>query len=585
MFSFSAISCSVLLAVVARLAFAQTGTPVQGVVADDLTGKPVGGATVTFFTHQAVRYQAVTDVSGAFRIAMEPGAYEAILEKDGFVEYLRGPWQVNSAASLAAAGADAVRMRLTMQFGRTQGASLSGVVLDSKGKPLGFAHVDLVRGPGLWYSVNAEADGHFAFRDLNPGTFELRASPPENLSHESLAHDGQTADVATYFPSSIDAAGAQTIAVKGNAEVDGFQLVVAPVFRVRGVVRDGDSHGLVPQATVRLVPMMQQPEHVVMSFNSYFAVGGEGLGPGPDEARTVTKEDGSFEFPSVRAGVWSIVAEGAPLTEANAALAPFLTGVATVNVEMNGAPNVEVFLKSVFPLPGSASWTRSEMSEGVTGARLGFVQRVDDGVIFPFWLRAGDGRSGKVTLAMVQAGEHCSNPVPSCSVLRVDRVPGGQYAVQPLPAISNDSRLIYGRTGWMLGTKPVAAGQLVDLGRSSGPVSVSVGGLGVTNGVETSNTGSVHGVVENGAGAAVVLLSEGYPRGDLGVLVFCGADGTFEAGGLVPSTYRAAAFRGLDFERLRDPKLLQQVLSGETKVEVKVDRVSEVKLKSSNWPE
>jgi hypothetical protein len=47
----------------AHFAPAETGPPLEGTVADAFTEKALPGVSVTFFTHQAVRYQAVTDAS------------------------------------------------------------------------------------------------------------------------------------------------------------------------------------------------------------------------------------------------------------------------------------------------------------------------------------------------------------------------------------------------------------------------------------------------------------------------------------------------------------------------------------------
>jgi hypothetical protein len=96
--------------------------------------------------------------------------------------------------------------------------------------------------------------------------------------------------------------------------------------------------------------------------------------------------------------------------------------------------------------------------------------------------------------------------------------------------------------------------------------------------------GGVRGTVEDGAGAAVVLVSIG-PETSFGQLVVCKPDGTFEATRLVPGAYYVAAFHGLDFEGLRDPEVLRRTLAAETKVQVASDSFVELQLKTAQWPE
>ena len=182
-----------LLAFVFQVAAAQS-RPVEGVVVNRVTGAGIAGANVTFYTPQAVRYQATTDASGAFKIAkMDLGEYRAVVEKDGFAVFPADPFRVEAGASTSP-----VRVRYQMQFAAKQDSKLAGRVLDSQGKPLALAAVDLIRGPEYRFRTLTDADGRFTFDQLAPGAYKLRAAP---------ANAG--AGVATYFPSSIDESGAE----------------------------------------------------------------------------------------------------------------------------------------------------------------------------------------------------------------------------------------------------------------------------------------------------------------------------------------------------------------------------------------
>jgi hypothetical protein len=96
--------------------------------------------------------------------------------------------------------------------------------------------------------------------------------------------------------------------------------------------------------------------------------------------------------------------------------------------------------------------------------------------------------------------------------------------------------------------------------------------------VDGALSGSVHGMVENGGGAAVVLLPEQYAQGSPGALVFCQPDGSFDALDLAAGSYRIAAYRGVDLEGLRDPELFARMLATEKKVRVELGATAEVQL-------
>jgi hypothetical protein len=191
------IALAALMGIGANTALAQNGAPLQGVplegVVVDRSGAGVAGATITFFTRQAVRYQASSDSSGGFRVgSMEPGAYEAMIEKNGFVVFPN---------ELVQAGGGPVRVRYEMQFGSARQARLTGRVLNSQDKPAANAQVDLIVSPELWHRTTADADGRFTFDKLSPGAYELRAGPPNGSTTNSITANGSTTEVATYFPS------------------------------------------------------------------------------------------------------------------------------------------------------------------------------------------------------------------------------------------------------------------------------------------------------------------------------------------------------------------------------------------------
>jgi hypothetical protein len=538
---------AVLLVFVVQLDAAQSRS-VEGVVVNPITKAGIAGASVTFYTPQAVRYQATTDPSGAFKIAeMDLGEYRALVEKDGFAVLPTELLKVEMNESTAP-----VRVRYEMQLAAKQDSKLAGRVLDSQGKPLARAAVDLIRGPEYRFRTFTDADGRFTFDQLAQGAYKLRAAPP-----------AAGAGVATYFPSSIEESGAERIMIRGTAEIDGFRLRTAPVVHVRGAAVKADGKPA-PQAIVRLVPMIQQPAHVVASVESFFTVAGESLGPGPDEARIVTGDDGSFDFPAVRAGEWRIVAN---LDE--------VSGVMPVIVQQTDIGPIHMQLESPQTLKGSAHWSVRFAS----GGRLGFVLNLAEGTMLPIWLESMDGQPSALRLAVIQAG----------GAVELNDLPLGGYRIHSLLALV-DGHLLLGAAQAPAQRPDITLFYTVRL-RDDDPVLLNedqpldVSRLTVKNAV----SGSVRGTIEHaeefpGVPAVVLVPAEDNP-GNYGVLVTAKRDGTFGASGLASGSYYAAAFSSLDLAGLRDPELLRRVISLDKKISVELGSTTELKLTASAWPE
>lgn len=546
-------------------AFAQAGSPVDGVVVDR-GGVGVSGATVTFFTRQSVRYQATSDSSGAFHIGeVESGAYEAMVEKTGFVVFSKDRVEVGE-------GGAPVRVHYEMPFGTTRPATLRGRVMNSQGQPAANAQVDLITSAELWHGTMTDADGRFSFDRLSPGVYKLRAAPA----------NGSRSDVATYFPASMDEAGAERIVVRGNALVDGLWLQTAPVFHVRGVVRD--NNGPAARVNVKLTPITQQAAHVISSFGPYFLTASEGRGPGPDVAYAVTAADGSFDFSPVPAGEWRVVAQTAEAS-----------GAQSVTVQERDVTSVQVNVAPPFELTGSAGWAVAQCHDpgppdkGVTpGTQTTVImcgvdgRRAPGGTAYPIWFDAMDGQSSILTAAVIQGdGTFSLQPVHA-----------GLYAIKTLPALANPAVtnghvLDYSLPA--IRNREVAKGATAEVGRNFGALELSGGGVFNPDGTKPvqpallTGPGEVRGTIEEGAGAAVVLVWAEHSEDALGQFVLCQTDGSFEAKRLAPGSYYAAAFRGLDIEGLRAPELLQHVIATGIKVEVKADSSTELRLQAEVW--
>jgi protocatechuate 3,4-dioxygenase beta subunit len=558
---------SLLLTLAARFVCSQPGVPIDGLVVNRVTGVAIPGASVTLFDRVGGQYQAVTDSSGRFRIASaDPGQYEALAAKDGFVLLPAGRIQIPTSG-------DAVHLQFAMQFGNTQQASLTGRILDSQGKPLANAQVDLIVGPEFRHTTTTAEDGRFIFDKLPAGAYKLRASPPAD-------HSGR--EVATYFPASIDEAGGQRLIVRGNADIDGFRLQTASVFHLRGVVLD-ETGKPAAHAVVKLVPMTMQPAHVFVSFDSRFLARDGSPGPDPEVGHVITGDDGRFEFASVRPGHWNLVSEAAPRIDPKMGFNLAAAGVASIFVGDGDLQGIEVRLNAPFGLDGKADWLVAQY-HNVPPQRTIDGRPAPERIGYPIWFDASDGQSSSLALTVTRPD----------STLILEHIRSGKYLVQALPQLANPAGTPGGHVqeylapGMLLNNRQVRQDP-IEVGRSSGPIQLESGGWFDPDANHVPfeplilGPGTVRGIVEQGAGAAVVLLPKLYMQSEMGQLVFCKPDGSFEARGVHPGEYYIAAFRDLDFEGLRAPELIPRIVSSAKSVQVKSGAAVEAQLAAFSW--
>jgi hypothetical protein len=500
-----------LLLLVAPLLPAQTGVTVDGTVTNRVTGAGIAGVSVTLFTRQAVRYQTTTDDSGAFRIpGMSPGSYQALYEKTGFTFFglnLAGPYNI-------AAGQSPPRIRLEM----TQLVTLRGRVLDPDGKPTKNVEVRLGSYPG-----KVSAQGDFTIETIQPGSYPLLASPIG--ARPVVTQQDRTEVVPTYFPSVIDSSAAQRIVVRGDGDLDGFEIRLqsVPVYRVSGIVRDQTGN---PTAGVklRLLPVLQEQVRVLGGMNGEFLTfAGPGPTTGSEEGNTSSGEDGSFEFSAVRSGEWEIDAQVMGAIDSVNFADTFRTGAAEAIVGRSDLDRLEILLAAPPRLTGTVEWGDAT------------PQR--------------DRAFGAFSAARVSPGRYLILP----------QFGSGYYPVSV-----------------MLGGSEVF-GQPIGLGPGSPPLRVSY----------RAARGSVSGTVENGAAATIVLLPQQIQTLAFGRVVRSKPDGAFDMAGVVPGDYFAVAVNQLDTrsEAFHDPAFLNKVAGVGVRVRVDQDPVPPIKLKPIRWPE
>jgi hypothetical protein len=255
---------------------------IEGKVANSVTGAPIGGVAVTIQSADRTAYQTTTDLGGTFRIDdVKAGHYAANFSKSEFLELeanspARRPFNVVS-------GSDRIRLDIKL----TPLGKILGRVLDSNGDPLANAEV-LLDSSRFGRSLSTDKNGNFAFQ-VAPGRYTLLAKPPSSLKPPETGENEHVGWVPTYYPGVLDARAAVRIVLNAGAELFGndIKLKATSMRRVRGMVRDlqGDPAPRVGVRTARTDDTLS------------------------DDIETVSGEDGTFEFPCLYEGEWSIFAE------------------------------------------------------------------------------------------------------------------------------------------------------------------------------------------------------------------------------------------------------------------------------------
>ena len=409
-----------------------------------------------------------------------------------------------------------------MRLEMTRMVSLSGRVIDPDGNPMLQGEVKLANR----IAVPVAADGSFTITELEPGSYTIAAIPKPTRVPE-----GSRAPVTTYSP--------EPVIIRGDADLSGYEirLQTAEVYRVSGVLLDEASS---PKAgvTIRLFPSIQSGPRV-LTFGDFITLVGPGPNIGPQEASVVSADDGSFEFPAVRSGDWQLAAVLTGSIESPNYADTIRSGAVGVVVGNRNVGNLQIRLGTSFKMPGTVDWG------GVPSRRAVIT------------LTPVDGRSAAVSRGVSDPNEKFTiEPVTPGKSFIVPQAGVGYYPVSVL-----------------LGGQEVL-GKPVDLFPGSA--------LHVTY---KAATGSVHGTVENGDGATILLIPDNVQTMGFGRIVRCKADGSFDIAGVSPGDYFIAAFQ--QFQQIipaESAPWLAKITSSGTRLSVAQTSVS-VQLKANPWPE
>ncbi|HEU0143106.1 MAG TPA: carboxypeptidase-like regulatory domain-containing protein [Bryobacteraceae bacterium] len=251
---------------------------------------------------QMFKYTARSDAQGRFVFEqVEPGQYTLTAEKPGFVRQSAGGRRGGGSTVSLTASEDTPIKDIVLRL-VPQGV-ISGRVTDENGEPvervsvlaLQWRYLDGKR--LLRPATGAITDdlGAYRIRGLAPGSYYIAARSDQLLRAgvfvqygdapaASVPEGREEAHQTTYYPGSIDPAGASPLLVAPGADLGSIDIrfLKAPVFRVRGEVIDDVTGRPVADFWVSLTPV--SPVNVI----SMSSVGGPRISGGKFEVLAVS---------------------------------------------------------------------------------------------------------------------------------------------------------------------------------------------------------------------------------------------------------------------------------------------------------
>lgn len=373
--------------------------------------------------------------------------------------------------------------------------SLRGRVVDPEGKPA----------PGMVVALDAPACTGCTATDVKitdaNGEFAFVGVPPNNsliISVSPKHQDDVTADekiVTTYYPSVVDRDQAEAIRSQG-LDLFGYEIKLRtrPARRVRGVVIDDEGKPVV-KALVSIVKLSAEMPAIIRGARN------DAPADLPVAEPTETLADGSFSFPAVVEGNWTLRA----VLRQDVAFAG-RSGSREVVVSHDNVEDIQIHVASPFEILPTGDW-----------------------------------------------GESPPNPLPPplATILSVDNVrvagppppppPPGQLA-SPQPVLLLPGRYLIGpgnapTNGYYLAAALLdnrdVLGQVVELSAGS---SLKM--------IYRTGGGSVRGTVEKCGEATVVLMADPTSSAMLGYSGHCDPSGGFAIRDVPPGEYTAVAVAG-----------------------------------------
>lgn len=535
-----------ILFLAASALHAQNQGAIEGRVTNSVTGEGVPGVRARFLNKGYV-YEAATDASGSFHLgSLSDGEYRSEFMKDGY-SVTGQPGTVQVAGSVPA----------TFNLQLRPWGGLRGRVLDDEGKPA--AGVKLEMGRGIQDDVATNAQGEFSFKEVAPGSYTLVAKPPPKVRVQDGVRLGT---VAIYYPSGTEASQAVPIVVRAGEDVSGIEvrLKSVPVHRIAGMVLD-PSGKPVPNSTVKLLgragtvrragllsPIMAIRAANVQSNGFVLAEPGRQLGsggflttiaPGPEPviAQTESRADGAFEFAAVESGEWRVSAETGVYEEMA------MGNVVSAFLGEKDIDDLQIQLAPTFAQRSTADSGDAKVSDS--------AKRLMSGLSL-------DSMEDQPHVYGVEGQQRRPGLLP------------GRYRVMPSPITQVDDFYV---SAILWGGRDVL-GQVVEIGPGADPFQV----------VYKTGLAAVHGTVENGAGALVLLVPRSFAEVVSVRTITCGADGTFALEAVPPGDYGIVAFDHGEQQQIQWSSLDSLIVPQTSSLHIDSASTAMVNLRANPWP-
>jgi hypothetical protein len=281
---------------------------IEGRVVNGVTGEAVKKATLILAgTNSGARPATTeTDDAGSFAFReLDAGKYQLVAQRAGFATQMYGGrGSPLSGTTLSLSAGQALKDLL---FKLTPGAVISGKVLDEEGEPVMSVAVMALRtmyqrGKRQFMPLGVAQSndlGEFRMANLAAGRYILSATYRNLAAAVGFSGSKPPGDkpelsyVTTYYPNSIDAAGAIPVEVRIGADLGGtdIRLVKSKTVRVKGKLIG------MPQGKTALVMLTPKGAGMVSMVTRNMAV--------------AQPADGAFEFKGVPPGSYVLSATAA----------------------------------------------------------------------------------------------------------------------------------------------------------------------------------------------------------------------------------------------------------------------------------
>lgn len=499
-------------------------------------GEPLRKATVRL-THDADRsskavfYTDTSDATGKFVFEdVLPGRYTLSAERAGFLRQnysARGATPDSPGVVLTFAPGQIMR---DLNFKLSSQGVIAGRVTDADGDPMPglevwVLHFTHFRGQRQFSMVGVPAktddQGSFRIPGLSPGAYyvsaddtDSRVGSPENAVRPGRALN-RAHNVTTYYPDSVDAAGATTLQIAAGSELRGIDIRMRQerVFSIRGLTIDAATGK--PAAA-----------YVIARLKS-------GSQPGFDLPwSTSSREDGTFEFQNLLPGEYALMASTNNLSSSNNPAEP-ASGREEVSISDSNVTGVKLTLAKGATIAGTL-----KLEGGGPPGRP---------AIFLVGLEGGAFGTDTNTQAKDDGTFELHGVLPAKYRAFLQGLPEGMYV----------KSIRFGQQDFTHTTLDLTSGV-------SGSLEILL----------SPRAAEVSGTVRNQDGAAVtgveILLwsKQNLPEIFLGAPHRAATDqnGDFRIAGLAPGDYYLAAWEDIEADLTYDPDFLQRFTSQATAI-------------------